>query len=33
MGHSFLAETVEAGHENRDDFYCMQISLVMSITF
>ena len=29
----FLAETVETGDKNRDDFYCMQMSLVMSMRF
>ena len=27
---AFLAETVETGDKNRDDFHCMQMSLVMS---
>ena len=27
----FLAETIETGDENRDDFHCMQMSLVMSM--
>ena len=31
VGHTFLAETVETGDKNSDDFHCMQISLVMSI--
>ena len=31
VGHTFLAETVETGDENSDDFHCMQISLVISI--
>ena len=26
-------ETVETGDKNRDDFHCMQMSLVMSIRF
>ena len=28
---AFLAETVETGDKNRDDFHCMQMSLVMSM--
>ena len=27
---AFLTETVETGDKNRGDFYCMQMSLVMS---
>ena len=30
---AFLAETVETGDKSRDDFLCMQISLVMSMWF
>ena len=30
---AFLAETVETGDKNRDDFHCMQMSLVMSMWF
>ena len=30
---AFLAETMETGDKNRDDFLCMQISLVMSMRF
>ena len=30
---AFLAETVEPGIKNRDDFHCMQMSLVMSMRF
>ena len=30
---AFLAETVETGDKNRDDFHCMQMALVMSILF
>ena len=30
---AFLAETVETGIKNRDDFHCMQMSLVMSMQF
>ena len=30
---AFLAETVETGDKNRDDFHCMQMSLVMSMQF
>ena len=33
MGHAFIAETVKTGDKNRDDIYCMQMSLVMSMTF
>ena len=33
VGHAFLAEAVETGDKNRDDFYCMQIRLVMSMRF
>ena len=28
---TFLAETVETGDKNRDDFHCMQMSFVMSM--
>ena len=28
---AFLAETVETGDTNRDDFHCMQITLKMSM--
>ena len=28
-----LTETVETGDENRDDFHCMQISLVINMWF
>ena len=31
--HAFLTETVETGDKNRDDFHCMQISLVMCMGF
>ena len=30
---AFLTETVETGDKNRDDFRCMQISLVMNMRF
>ena len=30
---AFLTETVETGDKNRDDFHCMQMSLVMSMRF
>ena len=30
---AFLAETVETGDKNGDDFHCMQMSLVMSMWF
>ena len=30
---AFLTETVEIGDKNRDDFRCMQMSLVMSMRF
>ena len=30
---AFLAETVETGDKNRDDFHCMQMSLVMTMRF
>ena len=30
---AFLAENVETGDNNRDDFHCMQMSLVMSMPF
>ena len=30
---AFLAETLETGIKNRDDFHCMQLSLVMSMRF
>ena len=30
---AFLEETVEAGDENRDDFHCMQMSLLMRMLF
>ena len=33
MGHVFLAKTVETGDKNRDDFHCMEMSLVMSMWF
>ena len=29
----FLAKTVETGDKNRDDFHCMEMSLVMSMWF
>ena len=33
-GHqAFLAETVETGDKNRDDFDCVQMSLVMTMRF
>ena len=28
---AFLTETVETGDKNRDDFHCMQMSLVMTL--
>ena len=28
-----LAETVETGDKNRDDFHCVQMSLVMGMRF
>ena len=31
--HTFLTETMEAGDKNHDDFYFMQMSLVMSMRF
>ena len=31
--HTFLTETMETGDKNRDDFYFMQMSLVMSMRF
>ena len=30
---AFLAEKVETGDKNRDDFRCMQMSLVISMRF
>ena len=33
VGPAFLAKTVETGDKNRDDFYCMQMNLVMSMRF
>ena len=30
---AFQGETVETGGKNRDDFHCMQTSLVMSMRF
>ena len=30
---SFLAKTVETGDKNRDDFNCMEMSLVMRMRF
>ena len=30
---AFLAETVETGDKNSNDFHCIQISLVMSMRF
>ena len=30
---AFLAKTVETGDKNRDDFHCVQMSLVMSLRF
>ena len=33
VGHAFLAKTVETGDKNRDDFHCMQMSLVISMRF
>ena len=33
VGHAFLAETVETGDKNRDDFHCVQMSLMMSMQF
>ena len=30
---AFLTETVETGDKIRDDFHCMQMSLVMSMRF
>ena len=29
----FLTETLEPGDKNRDDFYCMQMNLVISMRF
>ena len=29
----FLTETMKTGYKNRDDFQCMQMSLVMSMPF
>ena len=29
----FLAKTVETGDKNRNDFHCMEMSLVMRIQF
>ena len=31
MLQAFLAETVETGDKNRDDFHCTQMSLLMSM--
>ena len=33
VGHTFLAKTVETKDKNRDDFHCMQRSLVISMRF
>ena len=33
QSQAFLAETVETGDKNRDDFHCTQMSLVMSMGF
>ena len=33
LGQAFLAETVESGDKNRDDFHCLQMSLEMSMPF
>ena len=33
VGHAFLAETVETGDKNRDDFHHMEMSLVMSMRY
>ena len=30
---AFLAKTLETGDKNRDDFCCVQMSLVMSLQF
>ena len=30
---AFLTETVETGDKNRDDFHCMQMSLVISMRY
>ena len=30
---AFLTETLETGNKNREDFHCMQMSLVMSMRF
>ena len=30
---AFLTKTVETGDKNRDDFHCMEISLVMRMRF
>ena len=30
---AFLAETVETGDKDRNDFHCVQMSLVMSMLF
>ena len=31
MSQAFLAETVETGDKNRDDFHCIQMSTVLSM--
>ena len=31
VSQAFLAETVETGNKNRDDFHCMQMRLMMSM--
>lgn len=33
VGPAFLAKTVETGDKNRDDFHCMEMSLVMRMRF
>ena len=30
---AFLAETLETGDNNRDDFFCMQMTLVIRMRF
>ena len=33
VGPAFLAKTVETGDKKREDFHCMEISLVMRMQF
>ena len=33
VGHALLAKTVKTGDKNRNDFHCMEMSLVMSMWF